>query len=72
MRIAGPVIEIPYPLGSGTTTVDDQQQKNHDRNLKVARNEAKRAFFSDVRISTWATSIAIILVLAVLMFYFMR
>ena len=52
--------------------MDDQQQENHDRDLKVARNEAKREFFSDVRISTWATSLAIVLVLAVLMFYFMR
>ncbi len=49
--------------------MDDQQ---HDRDLKIARNEAKREFFSDVRLSSWATLIAVVLALAVLTFYLMR
>ena len=52
--------------------MDDHQQQSHDRDLKIARNEAKREFFSDVRISTWATAIAVVLALVVLTFYLMR
>jgi len=52
--------------------VNDQQQQNHDRDLKIARNEAKREFFSDVHISAWATSIAVVLALGALTFYVMR
>lgn len=52
--------------------MDDQQQQNHDRDLKIARNEAKREFFSDVRLSTWATSVAVVLALGVLTVYLMR
>lgn len=52
--------------------MDDQLQKNHDRFLKIAQNEAKREFFSDVRLSTWATSIAVMLALIVLTFYLMH
>jgi hypothetical protein len=52
--------------------MDDQQKENHDRDVKIAHNEAKREFFSDVRISTWATSFAIVLALVALTFYLMR
>lgn len=77
--IAEPVIRLAdhrdvYPPNSciGNAVVDDQQQQNHDRDLKIARNEAKREFFSDVRLSTWATSIALLFALALLTFYLTR
>jgi hypothetical protein len=69
---AKPVIVFPHPSVSGKATVDDQQQQNHDRDLKIARNEAKREFFSDVRLSTCATSIAIVLALGAFVFYLVR
>ncbi|MBI3702034.1 MAG: hypothetical protein HY242_16530 [Afipia sp.] len=50
----------------------DQEQENHDRDVKIAQNEAKREFFSDVRVSTWAISLAIVAGLAVLTIYLMR
>ncbi len=52
--------------------MDDQEQVNHERDLKVAKNEAKRELVSDVRLSTWAMSITIVLGLVVLLFYMMR
>ena len=52
--------------------MDDQQQENHDRDLKVARNEAKRELVSDIRLSSWAMAIAIVLALIALAFYLMR
>jgi fatty acid desaturase len=52
--------------------VDSQQQENHDRDLTIARNEAKREFFSDVRLSTWATAIALVVALAALTIYLIR
>ena len=52
--------------------MNDQQQENHDRDQKVARNEAKRELVSDIRLSTWATAIAIVLALIALTFYLMR
>ena len=52
--------------------MDDQQQENHDRDLKIAKNEAKREFFSDVRLSTWATATALVLSLSALVVYLMR
>ncbi len=52
--------------------MNDQQQENHDRDLKVARNEAKRELVSDIRLSSWATVIAILLALIALTLYLMR
>ncbi len=52
--------------------MDSQEQDVHDRDVKIAKNEAKREFFSDVRISTWATSVALVLALTALTFYLMR
>ncbi len=59
-------------LGIRSSPVDDQQQENHDRDLKVAQNEAKRELVSDIRLSSWATVIAIMLALIALTFYLMR
>ena len=52
--------------------MDNQQRENHDRDLKVAQNEAKRELVSDIRLSSWATAIAVLLALIALTFYLMR
>ena len=59
-------------LGIRNSPVDDQQRENHDRDLKVAQNEAKRELVSDIRLSSWATAIAIVLALIASTFYLMR
>ena len=52
--------------------MDDQQRENHDHDLKVVQNEAKRELVSDIRLSSWATAIAVLLALIALTFYLMR
>jgi hypothetical protein len=48
--------------------VDSQDQQNKTRDKQIATNEAKREFFSDVRVSTWAVVVAIVIcVIAVLL-----
>jgi hypothetical protein len=49
--------------------VDGQERQNKARNKQIAANEAKRELFSDVRVSTWAVAIALVIgVLAVLLY----
>jgi hypothetical protein len=52
--------------------VDSEQQKSHDRDVKIAKNEAKRELVSDVRLSTWAISLAAVFGLLLLVFYLAR
>ena len=42
---------------------------NRKRNLKIAENEAKRELKSDVRLTTWAVALAVIVALVVLAFF---
>jgi hypothetical protein len=46
--------------------VTDQEHNDKTRDLKIARNEASRELASDVRLTTWAIGIAVVLGLAVL------
>jgi hypothetical protein len=52
--------------------VTDQEHDNKARDLKIAENEASRELASDVRLSTWAIGIAVVLGLAALVFVLMR
>jgi hypothetical protein len=52
--------------------VTDQEQNNKARDLKIAENEASRELASDVRLSSWAIGIAVVLGLAALVFFLMR
>ena len=49
--------------------MDNSDQANHERDAKIAENEATREMFSKVRVSTWAVLGAIVLILAVAMVY---
>jgi hypothetical protein len=40
--------------------VSDPDQDNRKRNLKIAENEAKRELKSDIRLSTWAIGIVVV------------
>lgn len=46
--------------------MSDPEQDDRKRNLKIAENEAKRELKSDVRLTTWAISIAVVVGLIVL------
>lgn len=46
--------------------MSDPEQDNRKRNLKIAENEAKRELKSDVRLSTWAIGIVVVVGLIVL------
>ncbi len=48
------------------------QQPNRARDRKIAQNEAKRELTSDIRLSTWATALSVIVGLALVMFFLMR
>jgi hypothetical protein len=52
--------------------VSDPEHDNRKRNLKIAKNEATREFSSDVRLTTWAISIAVVVGLVVLAFFLKR
>lgn len=49
--------------------MSDPDHDNRKRNLKIAENEAKRELKSDVRLTTWAIALAVIVALAVLAFF---
>jgi hypothetical protein len=49
--------------------VSDPEHDNRKRNLKIAENEATREFSSDVRLSTWAIAIAVVVGLVVMAFF---
>lgn len=48
------------------------QQDNRHRNLEIAENEAARERKSDVRLSTWAVGIAVVVALVVLAIFLKR
>lgn len=49
--------------------MSDPDHDNRKRNLKIAENEAKRELKSDVRLTTWAVALAVIVALMVLAFF---
>lgn len=44
----------------------EPEHDSRKRDLKIARNEATREFTSDVRLTTWAIGIAVVIGLIVL------
>ncbi len=52
--------------------MSDPEHDNRKRNLKIAENEATRELSSDVRLSTWAIGIAVVIGLVVLAFFLKR
>lgn len=49
--------------------MSNPEQDNRKRNLKIAENEASRELKSDIRLSTWAIGIAVVVGLVVLAFF---
>ncbi len=49
--------------------MSDPEDDNRKRDLKIAENEATRELSSDVRLSTWAIGVAVVLGLVVLAFF---
>ncbi|MGN6284702.1 MAG: hypothetical protein ACTHM2_06085 [Afipia sp.] len=49
--------------------MNHQEHQNKARDKQIAANEAKREFFSEVRVSTWAIAIAIVVGLLTILFY---
>lgn len=52
--------------------MSDPEQDNRKRNLKIAENEATRELKSDVRLTSWAIGVAIVVALIVLAFFLKR
>lgn len=52
--------------------MSDPEHDNRKRNLKVAENEASRELKSDVRLTTWAVAIVVIVALVALAFFLKR
>lgn len=52
--------------------MSDPEQDNRKRNLKIARNEAARELKSDVRLTSWAVGIAVVIALIVLAVFLKR
>jgi hypothetical protein len=52
--------------------VSNLDHDNRERDLKIAENEAAREFVSDIRLTTWAVSIAVVLCLVALWFWLTR
>lgn len=52
--------------------MNEREQDNRARDLKIAENEEKRELASDIRLSTWAIGIAAVFGLAVLMFFLIK
>ena len=46
--------------------MSDHEHDNKTRDLKIAENEASRELASDIRLTTWAIGVAVILGLAAL------
>jgi hypothetical protein len=53
----------------GGWAVNSQEQRDKVRNKQIAANEAKREFFSEVRVSTWAIALAIVIGALALLLY---
>lgn len=52
--------------------MSDPEQDNRKRNQKIADNEAKRELKSDIRLSTWAIGVAVVIGLIVLAIFLKR
>lgn len=52
--------------------MSDPEQDNRKRNMKIAENEAAREFKSDVRLTTWAIGVAVIVAMIVLAIFLNR
>ncbi|MDO8981238.1 MAG: hypothetical protein Q7V17_18610 [Afipia sp.] len=52
--------------------MSDPEQDNRKRNLKIAENEATRELKSDVRLTTWAIGVAVVIGLIVLALFLKR
>ncbi len=52
--------------------MSDPEQDNRKRNLKIAENEAARELKSDVRLTSWAIAIAVVVALIVLALFLKR
>jgi len=52
--------------------VSDPEQDDRKRNLKIAENEAKRELKSDIRLTTWAIGLAVVVGLIVLAIFLKR
>jgi hypothetical protein len=44
--------------------MSDQDKENRARNREIAENEAERQTIGDIRVSTWAIAVAVIIGLA--------
>ncbi|MBR2120562.1 MAG: hypothetical protein IJ935_18330 [Afipia sp.] len=52
--------------------MSDPEQDDRKRNLKIAENEAKRELKSDIRLTTWAIGLAVVVGLIVLAIFLKR
>jgi hypothetical protein len=44
--------------------MNDAEQENKQRNREIAQNEAERQTVGDIRVSTWAIAVAVVIGLA--------
>lgn len=61
-----------WALPKSGEAVSDPEQDNRKRNLKIAENEAARELKSDVRLTTWAIAVAVVVALIVLALFLKR
>ncbi|EGP07487.1 hypothetical protein CSIRO_2939 [Bradyrhizobiaceae bacterium SG-6C] len=52
--------------------MNQPEQDNRERSLKIAENEAAREHRSDVRLTTWAIGIALVVALVVVAIFLKR
>ncbi len=52
--------------------MSDPEQDDRKRNLKIAENEAKHELKSDIRLTTWAIGLAVVVGLIVLAIFLKR
>lgn len=52
--------------------MNEPEHDNRKRDLKIAENEATREFTSDVRLSTWAIGIVVVIGLIALAMFLKR
>jgi hypothetical protein len=50
----------------GGIAVNDPGEETKARNREIARNESARQIIGDIRVSTWAVAVAVVIGLAVL------
>ncbi len=52
--------------------MSDPEHDNRERNLKIAENEATRELKSDVRLTSWAIAVTVVVALIVLAIFLKR